>query len=86
MLPLLSMAEVRSREDALEIAENFFGKAMTKSAAYKLDMVWDGSDIMTKSAGSAPAFYVFDNVSGPGFVVVSGDDRVKAVLGYSFEN
>jgi hypothetical protein len=86
MLPLLSKAEVRSREGALEIAENFFGKAMTKSAAYKLDMIWDGSDIMTKSAGSAPAFYVFDNVSGPGFVVVSGDDRVKAVLGYSFEN
>ena len=86
MLPLLTMAEGRSRESALEIAENFFGKAMTKSAAPKLDMVWDGSDIMTKSAGSFPAFYVFDNVSGPGFVIVSGDDRVKAVLGYSFES
>ena len=86
ILPLLSMAEVRSRESAREIAENFFGKAMTKSATPKLDMVWDGSDIMTRAADQAPAFYVFDNVSGPGFVIVSGDDKVNAVLGYSFES
>ena len=86
MLPLLSMAEVRNRESAREIAENFFGRAMTKSVTPKLDMVWDGSDIMTRSADQAPAFYVFDNVSGPGFVIVSGDDKVNAVLGYSFES
>lgn len=86
MLPLLSMAEVRSRESAREIAENFFGRAMTKSVTPKLDMVWDGSDVMTRSADQVPAFYVFDNVSGPGFVIVSGDDKVNAVLGYSFES
>lgn len=37
-------------------------------------------------ASEAPAFYVFDNTSGPGFVIVSGDDVAMPVLGYSFDN
>lgn len=40
----------------------------------------------TRSSGTAPAYYVFANANGPGFVIVAGDDVAHAVLGYSFEN
>ena len=52
-----------------------------------------GATTMAKSAvtgttsatgtASCTAYYAFNNESGKGFVIISGDDRTDAVLGYS---
>lgn len=86
LLPLLSKAKERELDQAMKIAEDFLEKSITRSSDIELRMVWSGSVAETKSSGNNPAFYVFDNVSGPGYVMVSGDDKVIPVLGYSYEN
>ena len=79
-------AEERSVQQAGVIAKEFMASMpSTKSAAMDLQMVWDGTAAV-KSGDEAPAFYVFDNVSGPGFVIVSGDDKARTILGYSLDN
>ena len=83
---LLLSAEERSVQQAGVIAKEFMASMpSTKSAAMDLQMVWDGTAAV-KSGDEAPAFYVFDNVSGPGFVIVSGDDKARTILGYSLDN
>lgn len=85
-LALCLNAEERPYNRAREIAEDFFSSSVpTKSGAPDLELVWSGRP-QTKAASSAPALYVFDNASGPGFVIVSGDDAARPVLGYSFDN
>lgn len=86
LLPCLTKAEIRNREQAQEIATEFLSGGQTKSVRLDLHMVWDGSDPATRSVETTPAFYVFDNLAGPGFVIVSGDDLVRPVLGYSYDN
>lgn len=39
-----------------------------------------------KSVSIESSFYVFDLGDPEGFIIVSGDDRVTPILGYSFEN
>ncbi len=87
LVAMAAGAEDRSVEKAGAIARDFFAsQAQTKASNADLRMVWDGGAQMTKSAAASPAFYLFDNVSGPGFVIISGDDRAKTVLGYSFDS
>jgi len=40
---------------------------------------------LTKAGDATPAFHIFSREGG-GFVIVSGDDACKPILGYSFEN
>ena len=83
LLPSLMSAEVRSVSEARELAYDFMeSRVKTKSSSINLSMVYSGEDILTKSSLD-PAFYVFNNESGPGFVVVSGDDSTLPVLGFS---
>ncbi len=52
-------------------------------------MSWDNRSLegVTRSAETSEAlFYVFESSEGKGFVIVSADDQVMPVLGYSFEN
>lgn len=88
LFPASLFSEEVSLEKARQIAETFFGsRTLTRaSSPVDLQMVWDGSPRQTKGQADAPTFYVFDNASGPGFVIVAGDDLAKPVLGYSFEN
>jgi len=44
-----------------------------------------GSILRSAVSEETPVFYVFNNEGG-GFVIVSGDDRVKPILGYSETN
>lgn len=80
-------AEERSVEKAGQIAQDFFASmTYTKAADADLKMVWDGTMPQTRSASHTPAFYLFDNASGPGFVIVSAEDRARTILGYSFDS
>lgn len=75
-------------EKARQIAGSFFdSNSSTRSfQSVDLQMIWDGGSIQTRGQAVAPAFYVFDNATGPGFVIVSGDDCARPILGYSFDN
>lgn len=80
-------AEERSVEKAGQIAQDFFASmTYTKAADADLRMVWDGTMPDTKSVSGAPAFYLFDNASGPGFVIVSAEDNARTILGYSVDS
>lgn len=67
-----------SAADARQIADSFFAGASTRFSAA-------ASHAAPRLAYTADAnrFYVFDNKTGNGFVVIAGDDRVPQVLGYS---
>ena len=80
---LAVQAEVRTLEQARDIAYDFMeSRVMTKASSLNLKMVYDGEEILTRSA-LTPAYYVFNNESGPGFVIISGEDSVCPVLGFS---
>jgi riboflavin synthase/PKD repeat protein len=49
-------------------------------------LVYTPKQTSLKRAASSPLFYVFNQVEGSGFIVVSGDDNIKPILGYSLES
>lgn len=64
------------------IAERF--AASRAIAVSGLDMVKKSPGMNTPQANARAAYYVFNgNRAGSGFIIVAGDDRVPAVLGYS---
>ena len=85
-----AQAEKVSREQAEETAAAFFRSArhagISPASVPSLRMVRCSSSVPAGLPSEDAAFYVFNNTSGPGFVIVSGDDAVAPVLGYSFEN
>lgn len=81
MMSLASFAGPRSFQQAKEIA--------LRQAAQLGISVDESSSAKAKSkrvksvSGEMPAYYVFPNGEGKGFTVVSGDDRLPEVVGYS---
>ena len=76
-------------EQAHALATDFFKtnvQTRSTAASPQLQLVWDGEDANTRSAGNLPAFYVFNSTDQKGFVIIAGDDVVMPVLGYSFTN
>ena len=77
---LLQAAPV-SREQAQQVALQFMGSQPRMTAnthRAKLSM-WQPVTV----ASEEPSYYVFNIDEGAGFVIVSGDDRMEPVLGYS---
>ena len=85
-----AQAEKVSWEQAEEAAVAFFRSArhagISPVSAPSLRIVRCSSSVPAGLPSEDAAFYVFNNTSGPGFVIVAGDDAVAPVLGYSFEN
>ena len=74
-------------DQARQKASQFWQSApATRGASPSWQLVLDSENSATRSSTATPAYYVFDNASGPGFVIVAGDDVAMPVLGYSFEN
>ena len=74
-------------DQARQIAVSFWQSApVTRGGVPSLQMVFHSEDLVTRSSVQSPAYYVFDNTGGPGFVIVAGDDVAMPVLGYSFEH
>ena len=82
----------RSTAEAEQLAAYFFEKHAVKArGAVQLGSVAlaaTSADLSTASRtvrqASSPAYYVY-NQADNGFVIISGDDRMPDVLGYSFE-
>ena len=88
LLSGLAFAGNVPEEQARKAAIAFWQSApLTRGASSAtFQMVLQSENLVTRSSGMESAYYVFDNTSGPGFVIVAGDDVAMPVLGYSFEN
>lgn len=70
---VFASARTLSQQEAAEYACKFFGNTTSSS----IRQVWTGSST------ESPAFYAFNRVDG-GFVIISAEDAVTPVLGYSY--
>ena len=84
--PAASYAGNVSVDRAKDVAEKFFIMKSTRADKPVL-MLKDSPKLqeLSKRETSAPAFYVFTCPTG-GFVIVSGDDSIEPILGYSFDS
>lgn len=70
-----------TKADALGRAKAFME---SKGISFEADAnVIDGPKKVSAGHAESPYFYVFNNESNGGFVVVSGDDRTVPIIGYS---
>ncbi len=76
-------AEVVSQEKARIIAERFLHIDRTRAGG-GLTLLWDGTDSQTR-AGEAPLFYIYTKPGG-GWVMVSGEDAIEPIIGYSYHD
>jgi hypothetical protein len=79
------VTENRAKAAGQKFLDDRLNAALTKSHS-SLQMVYKEMDAAIQAPAAANAcFYVFNNASGPGFVIVSADDRAMPVLAYSLE-
>lgn len=80
-------ADTVTPQKAQEIAQAFFYSKEPSGANYRsksLQLVY--TEQLNNSFSSDPAYYIFNDSDGKGFVIISGDDSLEPVLGYSLEN
>ncbi len=65
------------RQHAQQIGQSFMNAKIGQKADVQLNLVY------TAATREAVDYYVFNNGNGNGFVIVSGEDRVKPILAYS---
>ena len=81
-------AEQLTQEQALNVAQDFFDKSGGLKSGTDIKLVATSSEITGNSSlrGSGEeAFFVFNN-NNNSYVIVSADDRMKPILGYSFNS
>jgi hypothetical protein len=82
---LISFAQQRSIEDAFRIAATKFnhGNSSTRiiTAGSFLELVYTEKDFSGDRENVQ--FYIFNKADKSGYVIVSGDERAKSILGYS---
>lgn len=93
-LILLAAAQLaaapRPEQEARQLAETFFKEAcaVQKRNGVQLTLTATSDVLRTtdkRSATNDAAWYAYNNAAG-GFVIVSGDDRMPDILGYSLDN
>ena len=75
----------RTQQEIQAIAKQHFDKrATTRSVEFSTELIIPSSQLLmqTRSAGTEEVFYIF-STEKDGFVIVSADDRLKPILGYS---
>lgn len=73
-------AKTISSSEAKRIADEFLGEKCVKVSTAPLKI-----NRLSENPESAP-FYIFNKENGNGFVIISGDDVLPSVLGYSDRN
>ncbi len=81
LIAVLAQARRISADEATSIASEFLNSATVRQASAKAG-VCRAKAPNAENADSAP-FYVYNADDNNGFVIVSGDDRVQRILGYS---
>lgn len=84
---LFATAAPRSAADALKVARQFVAQTPALRSLSNMQMTLSSSiaaDAKAREGAAAtPAYYVVNLEDSNGFVIVSGDDRFRPVLGYS---
>ncbi len=85
-----AFAASRNSTDALTLANSFHQKTqkgtirLMSTESYSLKLAYSCTDgIATRSTSENAYYYVFNIGNNNGFIIVSGDDRAKDILGYS---
>ena len=82
LLAISGYAKQRTESEAQEIASSFFRQSLSsglRAASGKpLQLAYT-----CRESGKTASYYVYNVDKDNGFVIVSGDDRAKSVLGYS---
>lgn len=80
-------AKQLTQEQALDVAQNFFDKEGGLKSSTDIKLVAVSSELTENNSlrSSDEAFYVFNN-NNNSFVIVSADDRMKPILGYSLNS
>lgn len=90
MLPFYLSAKVVTPKKAMSVAETFFYKSkIERIHSGSLELAYDSNDIDSDTSSEGikdPAFYVFVPSDSKGFIIVSGDDAITPIIGYSFED
>lgn len=78
-------ARSRSAEEAKQVAAEFYQSqnGLRSASDVEFTLVYSGSENGLRASTGEVPFYVFNIGSADGFVMVSGDDRVAPVIGYS---
>ena len=79
-------AEVVSLESAAAMAKKFMDSMGCFNKKFVPLNSYEGQTKSRVSRAEHPAFHIFHGENNEGFVVVSGDDIVRPILGYSFNN
>lgn len=70
-----------STETALKAAKNFYtSQTGTANPSFQLAGTYKTQD------GTLPTVYIFESMTGNGFVIVSAEDRIQPILAYSTES
>ena len=83
LLPLLLSAAPITKEQALQKAREFANARLHKAKGKKLVAASTPKSEGIEMSSETPGYFVFNVGESQGFIVVSGDDRVPAILGYS---
>lgn len=81
ILPLLVNAEALSRQEAQKLAHDFLTNKGV-SISRNMEIAYQARFHKAPTADKA-SYYIFNNGTGNGFVIVAGDDNVEPILGYS---
>lgn len=90
LVPMLGLSQHRSERDAISIAQDFWGNKVNRA---KLKVVSLSSVTRAKAramstaasttSGTKQSFYVINDEERSRFVIVSSDERLNKILGYS---
>ncbi len=73
-------ANTIDRESARDKAKQLLGKPVSEVAAYQA-----GARSSSALSDGEDAYYMFNATDGPGFVILSAEDALGTVLGYSYD-
>ncbi len=80
-------SEPVDREKAILLAKEFYQKQeiskIRSNNNPKLSLVYTCKDIQLRGQEEKAYYYIFNKVDEEGFIIISGDDKAKTVLGYS---
>ena len=90
IIPMLGFSQHRSESEAISIAQEFWGNKVNRAklkAVSQNSLVKAKARAMAKGAmpqvGSKQSFYVINDEEKSRFVIISSDDRLIKILGYS---
>lgn len=87
LLPTAALARQISSSEARQIAERFQQKgSATPTGATPVAASLKLAYTATTEQSATPAYYVFERGNNAGFIIVSADDRLRDILGYSYSD